>query len=88
MFFFKFSGAATPTLILYLVAKFAESAAFLIIYPFAAELYPTEVRGIGIGFSAYMGGLGLVVIPFINYLVSLKSYSNLYWTLFKLDNLI
>ncbi|XP_064109359.1 carcinine transporter-like isoform X1 [Macrobrachium nipponense] len=61
-------GSSMATLILYLVAKFAESAAFLIIYPFAAEQYPTEVRGVGIGFSAYVGGLGLVIIPFINYL--------------------
>ncbi|XP_063863454.1 carcinine transporter-like [Scylla paramamosain] len=61
-------GASMATLVLYLVAKFAESAAFLIIYPFAAEQYPTEVRGVGIGFSAYVGGLGLVIIPFINYL--------------------
>ncbi|XP_042232985.1 carcinine transporter-like [Homarus americanus] len=61
-------GASLATLVLYLVAKFSESAAFLIIYPFAAELYPTEVRGVGIGFSAYVGGLGLVIIPFINYL--------------------
>ncbi|KAK8720576.1 hypothetical protein OTU49_013229, partial [Cherax quadricarinatus] len=61
-------GDSPATLILYLVAKFTESAAFLIIYPFAAELYPTEVRGVGIGFSAYVGGLGLVIIPFINYL--------------------
>ncbi|XP_071515352.1 LOW QUALITY PROTEIN: carcinine transporter-like [Panulirus ornatus] len=61
-------GASMATLILYLVAKFAESAAFLIIYPFAAEQYPTEVRGVGIGFSSYVGGLGLVIIPFINYL--------------------
>ncbi|XP_050687344.1 carcinine transporter-like [Eriocheir sinensis] len=60
--------ASVATLVLYLVAKFAESAAFLIIYPFAAEQYPTEVRGVGIGFSAYVGGLGLVIIPFINYL--------------------
>lgn len=57
------------TLALYLIAKFAESAAFLIIYPFGAELYPTDVRGIGIGFSSYLGGVGLVLIPFINYLV-------------------
>ncbi|XP_018026179.1 uncharacterized protein LOC108681637 [Hyalella azteca] len=54
----------------YLVAKFAESAAFLIIYPFSAELFPTAVRGVGIGFAAYVGGIGLVVIPFINYLGS------------------
>lgn len=57
------------TLILYLIAKFAIAASFLILYPFAGELYPTEVRGIGIGFTAYLGGLGLAVIPFVNYLV-------------------
>ena len=59
----------TETLILYLIAKFAIAASFLILYPFAGELYPTEIRGIGIGFTAYLGGLGLVAIPFVNYLV-------------------
>ncbi|KAF2364329.1 Major facilitator sugar transporter-like [Trinorchestia longiramus] len=54
----------------YLAAKFSEAAAFLIIYPFSAELFPTSVRGVGIGFAAYVGGLGLIVIPFINYLGS------------------
>lgn len=65
----------TETLILYLIAKFAIAASFLILYPFAGELYPTEVRGIGIGFTAYLGGLGLAVIPFINYLVSYHFYA-------------
>lgn len=51
------------------------SASFLIIYPFAGELYPTQVRGVGIGTSSYIGGMGLIVIPFINYLVHC-SYSN------------
>lgn len=46
------------------------SASFLIIYPFAGELYPTQVRGVGIGTSSYIGGMGLIVIPFITYLVS------------------
>ncbi|CAG0912734.1 unnamed protein product [Notodromas monacha] len=59
---------ATMKLGLYLVAKFAIAASFLIIYPFAGELFPTEVRGIGIGFSAYVGGIGLCIIPFVNYL--------------------
>lgn len=48
------------------------SASFLIIYPFAGELYPTQVRGVGIGTSSYIGGLGLIFIPFINYLVSVE----------------
>ncbi len=37
------------------------------------ELYPTEVRGVGLGFSAYIGGIGICCIPLINYLVSVSS---------------
>ena len=68
--FHRTADAINGTLVLYLIAKCAASGSFLILYPFAAEVYPTEVRGIGIGFTAYLGGLGLAVIPFINYLVS------------------
>ncbi|XP_067625757.1 carcinine transporter [Eurosta solidaginis] len=60
--------AVYETLILYLVSKALLSASFLIIYPFAGELYPTQVRGIGIGASSYVGGLGLIAIPFVTYL--------------------
>lgn len=62
--------AVNITLGLFLLSKFAISASFLIIYPFAGELYPTQLRGIGIGASAYIGGLGLIIIPFITYLGS------------------
>ncbi|XP_059476559.1 carcinine transporter [Neocloeon triangulifer] len=62
------ADAVVLTLILYLFAKFTISASFLIIYPFAGELYPTQLRGVGIGASAYISGLGLIVIPFIVYL--------------------
>jgi len=58
------------TLILFLISKSAISASFLIIYPFAGELYPTQLRGVAIGFSAYISGLGLIIIPFVTYLVS------------------
>ncbi|XP_049869757.1 carcinine transporter [Pectinophora gossypiella] len=64
------ADAQTETLILYLISKCFISASFLIIYPYAGELYPTELRGVGIGTSAYIGGLGLIIIPFINYLGS------------------
>ncbi|XP_073941904.1 carcinine transporter isoform X1 [Choristoneura fumiferana] len=64
------NDAQTATLIMYLISKCFISASFLIIYPYAGELYPTELRGVGIGTSAYIGGLGLIVIPFINYLGS------------------
>uniref|UniRef100_A0A1B6M3U2 Major facilitator superfamily (MFS) profile domain-containing protein n=1 Tax=Graphocephala atropunctata TaxID=36148 RepID=A0A1B6M3U2_9HEMI len=62
--------AVTETLVLFLLSKFAISASFLIIYPFTGELYPTQLRGVGIGFSAYISGLGLIIIPFITYLGS------------------
>ncbi|KAL3283097.1 hypothetical protein HHI36_006256 [Cryptolaemus montrouzieri] len=64
------SDAVLTTLVLFLISKSAISASFLIIYPFAGELYPTQLRGIGIGTSAYVGGLGLIIIPFITYLGS------------------
>uniref|UniRef100_A0A0A9Y7Z4 Organic cation transporter 1 n=2 Tax=Lygus hesperus TaxID=30085 RepID=A0A0A9Y7Z4_LYGHE len=62
------SDQTTLILCLFLFSKFAISASFLIIYPFAGELYPTEIRGLGIGMSAYVGGIGLIIIPFITYL--------------------
>ncbi|XP_044741732.1 carcinine transporter isoform X2 [Chrysoperla carnea] len=62
--------AVVATLVLFLLSKSAISASFLIIYPFSGELYPTQVRGIGIGLSAYVGGFGLILIPFITYLGS------------------
>lgn len=61
--------AVFETLIIFLISKTMISASYLIIYPFAGELYPTQVRGVGIGTSSYIGGLGLIGIPFINYLV-------------------
>jgi OCT family organic cation transporter-like MFS transporter 4/5 len=50
------------------MAKSAIAASFLIIYPFAGELFPTQLRGLGIGVSAYIGGLGRIIIPFITFL--------------------
>lgn len=66
----QFSDAVVATLVLFLISKSAISASFLIIYPFAGELYPTQLRGVAIGFSAYISGLGLIIIPFVTYLVS------------------
>lgn len=69
-----FTDAVVTTLILFLLSKSAISASFLIIYPFAGELYPTQLRGVAIGFSAYISGLGLIIIPFVTYLVSDRKY--------------
>lgn len=40
----------------------------MIIFQFGGELYPTELRGIGIGLASFLGGVGLTIIPFINFL--------------------
>lgn len=77
-FFFFFTDAVVTTLILFLLSKSAISASFLIIYPFAGELYPTQLRGVAIGFSAYISGLGLIIIPFVTYLVSDRKYISIY----------
>ena len=55
------------SLILFLVAKLSITASFLIIYPFAGELFPTELRSIGMSLGTYFSNLGLIAVPFIVY---------------------
>ncbi|OUC47050.1 putative transporter, major facilitator family protein [Trichinella nativa] len=52
------------------VGKFAISASFTIIYAYASELYPTESRAIGIGWSSVVALLGVITAPYIIYLTS------------------
>ena len=47
------------------LGKFAISGSFCVLYVFAAELFPTEVRSIGIGFGSMVGRVGGIVAPFI-----------------------
>uniref|UniRef100_A0A0P5NDD0 Organic cation transporter protein n=2 Tax=Daphnia magna TaxID=35525 RepID=A0A0P5NDD0_9CRUS len=62
------TDAEMLTLILYLIAKCTIAGGTMIIFQFGGELYPTEVRGVGIGLASFLGGIGLTLIPFINYL--------------------
>ena len=34
-------------------------------YTFAAELFPTEVRSVGVGFCVFVGRLGSILAPFV-----------------------
>ena len=45
--------------------KFAISGSFSILYLFSAELFPTEVRTIGVSIGACLGGIGSAIVPFI-----------------------
>ena len=52
------------------LAKLFVSAAFIVIYMFAGELFPTVIRGLAIGIASTASQLGLVVTPYIIFLVS------------------
>jgi len=45
--------------------KFAISGSFCAVYVFAAELFSTDIRTIGVGFGSMFGRLGGVSAPFI-----------------------
>lgn len=62
------ADAEMLTLALFLIAKCTIAGGTMIIFQFGGELYPTEVRGVGIGLASFLGGIGLTLIPFVNYL--------------------
>ncbi|XP_014665354.1 PREDICTED: organic cation transporter protein-like isoform X2 [Priapulus caudatus] len=62
------SGYLEPTIILALVGKFGAGTSFTLMYLFSGEIFPTVLRGIGIGFSELVGSVGGVATPFIVYL--------------------
>lgn len=62
------ADAGISALILFLIAKSTIAGGTLIIFQYGGELFPTEIRGIGIGLASFLGGIGLSIIPFINYL--------------------
>ncbi|CAG0906124.1 unnamed protein product, partial [Cyprideis torosa] len=60
---------STATMVCFLIAKMAVASSFLIIYPYAGELYPTVLRAYGFSLGSYIGMTGLIAIPFVVYLV-------------------
>ena len=53
-----------------MIGKFQIAASFAVIYVYAGELMPTVVRSEAMGISSFIAGIGLLIFPQINALVS------------------
>ena len=53
-----------------MIGKFQIAASFAVIYVYAGELMPTVVRSEAMGISSFVAGIGLLIFPHINHLVS------------------
>ena len=58
------------TVTLAMIGKFQIAASFAVIYVYAGELMPTVVRSEAMGISSFIAGIGLLIFPQINALVS------------------
>ena len=59
-------GNATAKMICAVVGKFGVAGTFGIVYVHASEMYPTPVRGVGVGLSSAGGRIGGILAPIIN----------------------
>ena len=65
MILFGFFWGSFITLILFCVIGFGIQGGFIGLYAVAARIYPTEIRGTGIGWAIRFGRLGAILGPFI-----------------------
>merc|ERR1712130_745906 len=73
--FMAFAGAAllltqatenqTAKTVLAQLGKFAITASFAMVWQYGAEIFPTQVRNIGLGSSSFVSRLGSISAPFI-----------------------
>lgn len=70
------------------VGKFAVAGSYTVIYIFAAELYPTEVRSIGISFVSAIGCIGGILTPFIILLQSKAGLSYVPYFIFGVTSIL
>ena len=68
--------------------KFAISGSFCVVYVFAAELFPTEVRSIAIGFGSIVGRVGGALAPFIILLQDEQGLSFLPYLIFGICGIL
>ncbi len=65
MIFFGFFTGSFMTLLLFCMIGFGIQGGFIGLYAVAARIYPTEIRGTGIGWAIGFGRLGAIFGPFI-----------------------
>ena len=53
-----------------MVGKMSASAAFVTMYVYSTELYPTPIRSLGLGGTSMMARLGGMIAPFLAQVVS------------------
>lgn len=64
-FFVSFDGAVPTRVALAMMGKFAATIAFCINYLYSTEIYPTEIRQIGLGVNSAISRFGSMLSPFI-----------------------
>lgn len=64
-FFIEFSGSVPTRVSLAMIGKFAATIAFSVNYLYSTEIYPTEIRQIGLGVNSATSRLGSMLSPFI-----------------------
>ena len=78
MILFGFFVGPFMTLILFCLIGFGIQGGFIGLYAVAARIYPTEIRGTGIGWAIGFGRLGAIIGPFIGGLL-ISSGASLYF---------
>ena len=51
-------------IILAQLGRFAITASFAMVYQYAAEMFPTAVRNVGVGSSSFFARIGSMLAPF------------------------
>ena len=73
------------SIIVALIARFFATGAYYLCLQYASELFPTSIRGAGLSACEVFGGVGLLISPWIVYLVSEWVFS-LIVKLISIDN--
>ena len=70
-----------------LVGRFFATGAYFVCLQYASELFPTSIRGAGLSACEIFGGIGLLLSPWIVYLVmAAKLYIYIYIYIFSIKD--